>query len=95
LKKCVVASNRVACCTLEIEKFEHEIRHIEGTANTVADILFHNLPNSSATSNTNLKQRDQIIVYDIDMNTDSSVKRELNQAILQNTDPRLQAIKGD
>jgi hypothetical protein len=31
----------------------------------------------------------------IDLNTDSSFKRELNQAILQNTDRRLQAIKGD
>jgi hypothetical protein len=31
----------------------------------------------------------------IDLNTDSSVKRELNQAILQNNDRRLQSIKGN
>jgi len=66
-----------------------------GIDNTVADILFLNLSNSSATNITNLKQRDQITVCAIDLNTDSSVKRELNQAILQNTDRQLQAIKGD
>jgi hypothetical protein len=85
----------VACCSLEIEKFELEIRHIKGIDNTVADILFRNLSSSSATTITNLKQRDQIIVYAIYLSTDSSVKRELNLEILQNTDPRLQAIKGD
>lgn len=61
----------------------------------MADIFFRNLPNSSATNITNLKERDQIIVYAIDLKSDSSVKRELNHAILQNTDPQLQAIKGD
>ena len=61
----------------------------------MADILFRNLPNSSATNITNLKQSDQLMVYAIDMNTDGCVKTELDLAILQNIDPRLQAIKGD
>jgi hypothetical protein len=34
----------VACCTLEIEKFELEIRHIKGIDTTVAEILFRPIP---------------------------------------------------
>jgi hypothetical protein len=94
LKKCLVTSNRAACWMLEIEQWELEIQHIKGIDNTLADILSHNLPHVNNPATTNLRQRDQIMVRAIDLNIDNSVKRELkNLAMLQNTDPRLQAIK--
>jgi len=43
---------------------------------------------------SNPRQRGQIMVHAINLNIDNSVKGELkNLATLQNTDPRLQAIK--
>jgi hypothetical protein len=92
LKKCVVTSNQVAHWMLEVEQWELEIQHIKGIDNTLADILSRNPPHYNTTNTTNLRQCDQNA---IDLNIENSVKRELkNFAILQNTDPRLQAIKG-
>jgi hypothetical protein len=96
LKNCIVTSNRVAHWMLEIEQWELEIQHIKGIDNTSTDILsriplHYNTPNT-----TNLRQSDQIMVHAIDLNIDNSVERELeNLAVLQNTDPQLQAIKED
>jgi hypothetical protein len=79
----------------EIEHWEFEIQHIKGTDNTLADILSCNPPHYNTPNTTNLRQRDQIIQHATDLNIDNSVKRGLkNLAILQNTDPRLRAIKG-
>jgi hypothetical protein len=80
---------------LEIEQCELEIKHIKGNNNTLADILSRNPPHYNTSDTTNIRQRDQIMVHAIDFNIDSSVKIELNVlAFLQDTDPRLQAIKG-
>jgi hypothetical protein len=62
---------------------------------TLADILSRNPPHYNTPNTTNLRQHDQIMMHAIDLNNDNSVKRELkNLAILQDINPRLQAIKG-
>jgi len=95
LKKCVVTSNRVARWMLGIEQWELEMKHIKGTDNTLADVLSRNPPHYNTPNTTNIRKRDQIMTHAIDLNIDNSVKRELkNLAILQDTDPRLQATKG-
>jgi ABC-type dipeptide/oligopeptide/nickel transport system permease subunit len=53
LKECVVTSNRVARCMLEIEQRELEIQHIKGTDNTSADIWSRNPPHCNTPNTTN------------------------------------------
>jgi len=80
----------------EIEQWELEIQHIKDIDNTLADILSRNPLHSNTPNTTNLRQSDQIMVHAINLNIDNSVKREWeNLAILQNTDPQLQAIRED
>ena len=96
MKNCVVTSNRIAQWMLEIEQWELEIQHIKGIDNTLADILSRSPLHYNASNTTNLRQSNQMMVHAIDLNIDNSVKRELeNLAILQNTNPRLQAIVED
>ena len=78
----------------EIEQWDLEIQHIKGIDNALASILSRNPPFCQSPNATNPRQRDQMMVHAINLNIDSSVKRELkNLAILQNTDPRQLAIK--
>ena len=80
---------------LEIELWELESQHIKGTENTLADSLRRNPPRYNVPNTTYLRKRDQIMVNAIDRNINDGVKRELKVlAVLQNTDPRLQAING-
>jgi hypothetical protein len=63
---------------------------------TLADILSRNPLHYNTPNTINLRQSEQIMVLAIDLNIDNSVKRELeNLAILQNTDPHLQALRED
>lgn len=80
----------------KIEQWELEIQHIKGIDNTLADILRCNPLHYNTPNTTNLRQSNQIMVHATDLNIDNSVKREWeNLAILQNTDPHLQAIRED
>ena len=81
---------------LEIEQWDHEIQHIKGIGNTLADTLSRNAPHYYSFDTMDLRQRGQIMVHVIGLNIDNSVKKELRDlAILQNSDPRLQVIKGE
>jgi hypothetical protein len=94
LKKCVVSSTRVARWMLEIEQWDIEIQHIKGSENTLADILSRNPPNDPSADTLDLRQRGHIMVHAIDLKIDKSIKKEFRDlAIIQDTDPRLQAIK--
>jgi hypothetical protein len=95
LKKCVVSSTRVTRWMLETEQWDLEIQHIEGIDNTLSDILSCNPSHYHSSDTWDLRQCGHIMVHAIDLNIDNSVKKELRDlAILQNSDPRLQAIKG-
>ena len=95
LKKCVVPSTGVARWMLEIEQWDLEIQHMKGIDNTLADILSRNPPHHHSSDTMDLRRRGQIMVQTIDLNIDNSVKKELRDlAILQDSDPRLKAIKG-
>jgi hypothetical protein len=79
---------------LEIDQWELEIQLINCIDNTSADNLSRYPPHLNNPDITNPGHRDQIMVHAIDLNIDNSVKTELkNLSILQNTGPRLQAIK--
>jgi hypothetical protein len=81
---------------LEIEQLDLEIRHIKVVDNALADILSRSPPHSTTTDSANLRSRDQIMVHAIELNIDRRIKRKLQKlSILQDTDSRLLAIKGE
>jgi hypothetical protein len=79
---------------LNIQKYDIEIKHIRGVQNQLADVLSRNPTGLTDEEIRNLTRPDQILVYSVQLYTDTTVRKELKDlAALQGTDPRLVAIK--
>jgi hypothetical protein len=96
LNKCVITTNRVARWILNIQEYDIEIKHIKGVQNHLADILSRNPTGLTNEEIRNLTRPDQILVHSAQFYTDKSLRKELaDLATLQDTDPRLAAIKSE
>jgi hypothetical protein len=94
LNRCVITSNRVARWILNIQEYDIEIKHIKGVQNHLADILSRNPTGLTDEEIRNLTRPDQVLVHRVQLYTDKTVRKELNDlAALQDTDPKLAAIK--
>jgi hypothetical protein len=94
LNKCVVTSNRVPRWILNIQEYDIEIKHIKGVQNHLSDILSRNPTGLTDEDIRNLTRPDQILVHSVRLYADKTVRKELKDlTALQDTDPRLAAIK--
>jgi hypothetical protein len=94
LHKCVITSNRVARWMLNVQEYDIEIRHIKGVQNHLADVLSRNPAGLTDEEIRNLTRPDQVMVNSVQLYVDKTIGTELKDlAVLQDTDPRLAAIK--
>jgi hypothetical protein len=92
--KCVITSKRVARWMLNIQECDIEIRHIKGVQNHLADVLSRNPTGLTDEEIRNLTRPDQVMVHSVQLYVDKTIGKELKDlAVLQDTDPRLAAIK--
>ena len=79
---------------LNIQEYDFEIKHIKGIQNHLADILSRNPTGLTDEEIRTLTRPDQILVHTVQIYTDKTLRKELRDlAALQDTDPRLAAIK--
>jgi len=84
----------VGRCVLNIQEYDIEIKHIKGVQNHIADILSRNPTGLTDGEIRNLTSPDQILVHSFQLYSDKTVRKELKDlAALQDTDPRLVAIR--
>jgi hypothetical protein len=84
----------VVLCILNTQQYGIEIKHIKGVQNHLADVLSRNPTGLTDEEIRNITSPDQILVHSVQLFTDKTVRKELKDlAALQDTDPRLDAIK--
>ena len=89
-----MTSNRIARWVLKLQEHDIEISHINGTQNSLADIISRNPAGLTPEKIKQLTRPTDIMFATVKLNIDSQVKKELKElATFQDKNPYIKTLK--